>query len=212
MKFFLFLFLLTATFQGNAQDSSDAQSNQPVNLSNVPGRAAHGFTVENEDNPTRNFGTGLRLSMEWADVRTAVQTRNLPAPAFAVGVFHQYALGRVGSVQGEASYFQRRGARGLQVPVLMVINFLDNVSVQLGPQVQWNWPIGASSDAGRLIDNTRPLSAALVLGGEARVECLRVGIRSTLPMEMLGDLPAAGQQLADAWHRAQVQVSLGIGF
>lgn len=214
MKYFLllFLFLPNAALAGYAQDSSVSQLNQPVDLSNVPGRAAHGFTNANEDNPARNFGTGFRVSMEWADVRTAVQTRTLPVSAFAVGVFHQYALGRVGSVQGEASYFQRRGARGIQLPVLLVINVLDNISVQVGPQAEWHWPTGVPIDAGYQVIATDPLSAALVLGGEARVECLRVGIRSTLPMGALADLPAAGQQLADAWQSAQVQVSLGIGF
>ncbi len=198
---------------------------QPVNLSNTPGRAAHGFTDANETLPDRNHGTGVRLGVILAAAREAMRHGRVPA-VFEAGIFHQHALGHVGSVQAELLFFRERTVssstgtptapgfrtvKGLRIPLLLVINPFYNVSIHLGPQLQWQWNAPVPDDRGRAERSGARLTAGVVVGGEARVGCGRVGLRYGLPMAALSDLADAGARAGAAWKSGQVQVYLGAG-
>jgi hypothetical protein len=197
---------------------------QPVNLSNNPSRRPHGFTDENEELPDRNHGTGLRVGAIWADARNAASNRRTPG-SFEFGAFHQRALSRVFSVQGEALYYREQAAgatnSGLRLPALLVINPFYNLSLHVGPQLQWRtsaaraYPTTELAGSGPVTTtaaSTGRLSTALVVGAEARVGFMRVGLRYGLPFQQMADLPEAGNRFADAWHAGQVQAYLGAGF
>lgn len=215
MKKLLIAFLVLTAVAASAQ-------NQPVNLSNSPERRAHGFTEENEDLPARNHGMGVRLGSAWAVARSAVDRQRLPV-TFEAGFFHQRALSRAVSVQGEALYYRdfttTGRSSGLRLPALLVINPFYNVSLHAGPQLQWRAAGTAPRAASLTAETVVPVVAAaprltggLVVGGEARAGFLRVGVRYALPFNDLLDLQAAGQQVGRAWHNGQVQAYLGVGF
>ncbi len=199
---------------------------QPTNLSNTPDRPTRGFTDENDELPARNHGTGLRAGANWSLLQTAVRDRKLPG-AFEMGFFHQRALSRAVSVQGEALYYRENTtlgtSAGLRLPALFVVNPFYNVSLHAGPQLQ----VRTSGEAPRSIssalgaEGTVPLAStglaprlttALLVGGEARVGFLRVGLRYGVPLRDLTDLKATGQRVGSAWQAGQVQAYLGAGF
>ncbi len=155
MKIRLFAFFLCSVGFANAQ-------NQPVDLSNNPGRHAHGFSTENDDLPARNHGTGVRAGSSWSLTRTAAQNRQLPR-SFEVGVFHQVPLSRIVSLQGEALYYRAAtpagSSSGLRLPALLVINPFYNVSVHIGPQLQL-WTRGTAIDSNEAVE--MPLSELVV--------------------------------------------------
>ncbi len=195
---------------------------QPTNLSNNPGRRSHGFTDDNEELPDRNHGTGLRVGAIWSDARAAASAQRLPG-AFEIGAFHQRALSRVFSVQGEALYYRDNVAgvtsKGLRLPALLVINPFYNLSIHVGPQVQWRassernaYATTELAQVSAVPASTARLSTSLVVGAEARVGFMRVGLRYGLPFREMADLPVAGNRFGDAWRAGQVQAYLGAGF
>lgn len=225
----LFIFplkkLLLATLFAATALTANAQT-RPVNLSNVPGRSAHGFTEENENLPARNHGTGVRVGAAWTDARaSALTTHRLPS-SFEAGVFHQHALTRFASVQPELLYYRERTAAatrsGIRVPLLLVLNPFENVSIHLGPQVQFrtsskaNASLPAASGDLAAVEMaptaTSSLSVAFTAGAEARVGFMRVGVRYALPFGAFTDPGAAGKRAASAWNSGQVQAYLGAGF
>lgn len=188
-----------------------AQSLSPVNLSNNPSRSAHGFTEDNEEEPARNFGTGVRAGGTWIDV-----SRGRMPSTFEVGAFHQKALSRTFSVQGEVVYYRQRTTTattgGLRLPVLLVTNIFQNVSIHVGPQVQWQPGTARSADAFSSEVPQQPtphLSTSLVAGIEARVYRARVGVRYQSEFSSLSDPVVAGQRLAHAWNAGLIQGYLG---
>ena len=161
------------------------------------------------DEFVRNYGTGLRLGSELAALRSGRMFSTLE-----VGAYHQHALGAVGSVQVEAVYFRQpatateAAARGLRLPVLLVLNPFDNVGLHLGPQLRWQ-PTAARPVEGGIRPPTA-LTAEFVFGAEARVNRGRVGARYGFPLALLTDLPAVGDRFGGAWQAGQLQVYLGV--
>ncbi len=190
----------------------------PVNLSNAPQRPARGFALTDEDAP-RNHGTGLRVGTNWANVRALANGQSVAA-AFEIGVFHQRALTRGLSWQTEALLYRQTTSAertsGLRLPVLLVFNPLYNISLHVGPQLQWRTASSpVATPEGSASVGTTPgaaLTMGLVGGGEARIGFLRVGLRYTAPLRELTDLPQLGDHAASAWRAGQVQVYLGAGF
>ena len=208
----LLTLLIGLTLRGHAQQSAGAK------LSNNPTRSSRRLAAteqEDDDLPARNHGTGIRAGVVWAAARAAVGAHRLPA-LFEAGAFHQRAFGRAGSVQIEALFFRQRrdssvaAASGIRLPVLLVFNPFYNISLHCGPQLQWAWGQLAPTEAGARA--TSAVTAGIVVGGEARVELLRVGLRYGAPMAALTDLKAAGNAAGAAWKGGQVQVYLGMGF
>ncbi|TYZ12748.1 PorT family protein [Hymenobacter lutimineralis] len=101
---------------------------------------------------SRNGGFGIKGGVNFADIRGDGKkdygdTKNYTA--FHAGFYSQFSFSDKFSLQPEILY-SRQGFKGtlpnassstttrldyLQVPVLLVYNFLDNVSVHVGPQV-----------------------------------------------------------------------------
>ncbi len=192
----------------------------PVNLSNTPGRPSRGFTEENDDFPTRNHGTGLRVGTAWMLAQAAVRQKQMPR-AFEIGVFHQRALSEAVSIQGEAVYYRDATATthssGFRLPALLVLNPFDNLNIHFGPQLQVR--TGGTAPRALSAETEVPVAAAtprltggLVVGAEARAGILRIGVRYALPLGDLVDLKSAGQQVGSAWQSGQVQAYLGAGF
>lgn len=210
--------LLLALLLGFAV-SGHAQVRRHARPSSAPRRATPGFADGPADG-THNHGTGAHLGVTWNAARTAARAGRLP-PAFELGVFHQRALGRIGSVQGEANFYRQPtvaaapAALGLRLPVLLVINPFDNVSFHVGPQLQWQWR-GSSVAApaplpdGAVAPAAARLTGSMVIGGEARIRFLRLGLRYAAPLRDLYDLAAIGQRAADDWKAGQVQVYVAV--
>lgn len=196
---------------------------RPTNLSNSPQRSARGFTDANEELPARNHGTGLHVGTVWGQARAAVRGEGGAVP-FEIGAFHQLALSERVSVQGEALLYRDvtplGRSSGLRLPALLVLNPFYNVSVHVGPQMQLRTGGTATPSATLTADDALAasrtsasrLTAALAVGGEARVGFMRVGLRYTAPFEDLYDLKAAGRQVGRSWQAGQVNVYLGAGF
>ncbi|MBC7449700.1 MAG: hypothetical protein H7330_16740 [Hymenobacteraceae bacterium] len=201
--------------------AANAQT-QPVNLSNNLERPTRGFSLEDEDLPARNHGTGLRMGSAWTLARASVMNQQLPK-SFELGFFHQHPLSRAISVQGEALYYRdaTNTARntGLRLPVLLVVNPFYNVSVHLGPQLQVRTGGSVTRSVPLSAETVAPtlslpawLTGGVVVGSEARVGFMRIGVRCALPLAKLTDLAAAGRQVGRAWQIGQVQAYLGVGF
>lgn len=212
------LLLLTALLA--VGQAASAQS-LPTNLSNSPQRAAHEFTLQNEELPARNHGSGVRLGTALNQMRGAFNGQGAPK-SFELGVFHQRALTRALSWQVEGLYYQQAGGRtrtsGLRLPLLVVVNPFYNLSVQAGPQLQLRTgaPQLTASPEGTAAPAMGPagsaLSVGMVAGAEARVGFLRVGLRYAFPLGHLSNLPELGQEAGTAWNAGQMQLSLGVGF
>lgn len=188
------------------------QAPAPVNLSNSLSRPAHGFPEDNAEEPARNFGTGVRVGGTWIDVSRGRMPANLE-----IAGFYQKALSRTFSVQGEVAYYRQRTTTaattgGLRLPALLVTNLFTNVSIHLGPQLQWQPATATTPDAFRAEVPQRPtphLSVAVVAGVEARVSCARIGIRYQADPASLTTPAVAGQRVAHAWNAGLIQAYVG---
>ena len=191
-----------------------------ANHAKAAARRSFVYTDGNEDLPARNHGTGVRVGSAWTLIRPAATNRQLPT-TFEVGVFHQRAISRALSFQGELLYYRdattTSHSSGMRLPALLVINPFYNVSIHLGPQLQVRTagvaPRALSAET--VVPEAAPaprLSGGLVVGGEARAGFLRFGVRYALPFSNLVDLSAAGKQAGGAWQSGQVQAYLGAGF
>ena len=213
------LFVLLAYTAGIS--SVQAQSG---NYGHRTSQAVHSYSADDDDLPARNHGTGVRLGTSWALARATAQGHSAPV-AFEAGVFHQRALSRAVSVQGEALYYRAATAAGrttgFRLPLLLVINPFYNVSIHAGPQLQVRTG-GTSERLPSVTEAEVPaatpapagarLTGGLVIGGEARIGFLRVGLRYGMQFKALMDLPAAGQQVGSAWQNSLMQAYLGAGF
>ncbi|MFB9863417.1 PorT family protein [Rufibacter immobilis] len=136
------------------------------------------------------------------------------------GFYSQFSLGRVFSIQPEALY-SRREVRAddanrrfdyIDVPVLAVVNFTDNLSFHVGPQV--GIMLTAKEDD-REIDkeglNTFDYGAAA--GLEAKLFIFRLGGRYYRSFSDLGKFDAANANRAlNDIKAGNFQIYLGVGF
>jgi hypothetical protein len=179
---------------------------------------------DSEELPDRNHGTGVRFGTAWANAQSAFRGNGFPR-AFEFGAFHQHALSSKLSVQIEGLFYHAAPATGgassgFRLPALLVFNPFYNVSLHLGPQLQWRTSGTEMRIATSADDATEPLPAqsaarattAVVVGGEARVGFVRIGLRYGLPIGELYDLGAAGRQVGQAWQAGQVQTYIGASF
>jgi hypothetical protein len=178
---------------------------------------------------SRNNGFGIKGGLNIANVRgdntnTLVNRENLKD--FMTGIYAQFAFNSAFSIQPEFLY-SRKGYQAdpagtadllrknrldyLQVPVLFVYNFLDNVSVHVGPQVALL--INAkNSTQDRSINAAgfHSLDYGAVGGLEARVGPARVGARYDLGLAKIR-LNSSAPNGNKIYNQA-FQVYLGIGF
>lgn len=197
---------------------------------------------------SRNGGFGIKGGVNFADIRGDGKT-NYGDPknytAFHAGFYSQFSFSDKFSLQPEILY-SRQGFKGtmpgtptspntrgaentrldyIQVPVLLVYNFLDNVSLHVGPQVSLLTKV-KEGDLDRKIANEdgasgnpiynysyNSLDYGLAAGLEARIGPARVGGRYTAGFNEIIKDPENGlsNSITDIKNGAfQVYVGIGI--
>lgn len=180
-------------------------------------------------NDSRNNGFGIKGGWNFSGVRgdsknTLVNRDNLNS--FLAGLYAQFALNDKFSIQPEFLY-SRKGYKAdpsgpaislrenrldyLQVPVLFVYNFLDNVSLHVGPQASLlinakNATVDRSiSEAG-----FHSLDYGVVGGLEARVGPARLGARYDLGLAKIRK--ASAMPMGNDLYNQAFQLYVGVGF
>ncbi|MBC6991119.1 porin family protein [Hymenobacter sp. BT491] len=187
---------------------------------------------------SRNSGFGIKGGFNAADFRGDDKKNfgdNSNYKSFHAGVYAQIGLNDKFSIQPEFLY-SRQGFKAsnpgnttmtspyttrldyLQVPVLLVYNFLDNVSVHVGPQVSLLTKVKEGSVERKINDsqynyNYSSLDYGLAAGLEARVGPGRVGARYTAGFaDILKDPKSTVNQSITNIKNGVFQVYVGIGF
>lgn len=219
-KLFLLLSICSVGFTVMAQQSVDGV------------RSSTDYAPSTSDSRNNGFGIkgGLNLiDLHGSDTENYSDLSNLKT--YHVGVYAQFGLNDKVSIQPEI-LFSRKGfddrasSTGssnpvretrldyVQVPILFVYNFLDNVSVHVGPQASLLVQV---KDQGveKSIDGAgfHSLDYGVVGGLEARVGPARVGARYDLGLAKIYDDPSAsGRQAFSNVKNGAFQVYVGIGF
>lgn len=154
---------------------------------------------------------------------------------FHAGVYAQFGFSNKFSLQPEILY-SRQGFKGsptsyptrgtyttrldyLQVPVLLVYNILDNVSVHVGPQVSLLTKVKEGSTERKIADDNglygysyNSLDYGLAVGVEARVGPARVGGRYTAGFaDIIKDPSNAAASSINNIKNGMFQVYVGLG-
>ncbi|MFC6997129.1 porin family protein [Rufibacter roseus] len=181
-----------------------------------------------EDGPvaTRdNNGFGIKAGVLYNNLRgdgTNAFSGLKSATSWHVGAYSQFSLGNFFSVQPEILYSRRQSKADqgdmrfdyLEVPVLAVMNFTDNVSFHVGPQVG---VMMSAKQEGREIATSdfNSFDYGGAAGLEARLSIFRLGARYYLSLADLGKFESS----ADATNRAfndiktgNFQLYIGVGF
>jgi len=184
-KSVLFLSLFTASFSlAHAQVRPGGSLSSTDYASGSTGSRNNGFGIKGGLNLTNVHGT---------DKGGIPNRENLNT--FMAGVYAQFGLSNQVSIQPELLY-SRQGYRYqtatstdqrvnrldyLKMPVLLVYNFLDNVSVHIGPEIALLTKVknaGADQDLGTFGYNS--IDYGVVGGAEFRLGPARVGARYDL--------------------------------
>jgi hypothetical protein len=222
-KLLLLLTFCAATFSASAQETGPA---------GVRSSADYGFGSSD----SRNNGFGIKAGFNLADLRGqdkgAYQSLE-SLKSYHAGAYAQFAFNNKLSIQPEF-LFTRKGFDAqalnlstgqpattkeqtrldyLQVPIVLVYNIFDNISVHAGPQVSL---LVNAKYAGqeRTISgsNLNSLEYGVVGGVEARVGPARLGARYDLGLaDIYNDPKDASADAFDNVKNGVFQVYLGIG-
>lgn len=222
-KLLLLLTFCAAAFSASAQDG-------PIG---VRSSTDYGF---GSGNGSRNNGFGIKAGFNLADLRGQDKDayQDLESlKTYHAGVYAQFAFNEKFSLQPEF-LFSRKGFDAqafdpvtqqsaitkeqtrldyLQVPVLLVYNIVDNISIHAGPQVSL---LVNAKYAGqeRTISGSgfNSLEYGVVGGVEARVGPARLGARYDLGLsDIYNDPQGAGVDAFDNVKNGVFQVYLGLG-
>jgi hypothetical protein len=185
---------------------------------------------------SRNNGFGVKGGWNSSDFRgddKGNYSNDANRQSFHAGVYAQFGLSPKASIQTEALYSRQgfKAASGLrsntgtyttrldyvQVPVMFVYNFVDNVSIHVGPQVSLLANVKEGDQQVSIASrNYNSLDYGAVAGLEARVGPARVGGRYVLGLadvynDPKSDSPANFGQL-DNIKNSVIQVYVGFGF
>jgi Outer membrane protein beta-barrel domain len=185
---------------------------------------------------SRNNGFGVKGGWSSSDFRGDDKknyANDANRQSYHAGVYAQFGLSPQTSIQAEALYSRQgfKAASGLrantgtyttrldyvQVPVLFVYNFVDNVSFHIGPQVSLLVNAKEGDQQVNIASrNYNSLDYGGVAGIEARVGPARVGGRYVLGLADIyndpkSDSPANYGQL-DNIKNSTIQVYVGFGF
>ncbi|ALD22428.1 porin family protein [Hymenobacter sp. DG25A] len=206
-----------------------------------PGGALSSTDYPKGTTDSRNGGFGIKAGVNFADIRGADKknyTNTENYTAFHAGFYSQFSFSEKFSLQPEILY-SRQGFKGgtptntssetrrldyLQVPVLLVYNFLDNVSIHVGPQVSLLTKV-KEGDLDRKISNEQSSNGAYVYdysyssldyglagGVEARVGPARIGGRYTAGLnDIIKDPRTTGAQALTNIKNGVFQVYVGVG-
>ncbi|UOQ65957.1 porin family protein [Hymenobacter volaticus] len=219
-KLFLLFSICSVGFSAMAQQSVDGV------------RSSTDYAPSTSDSRNNGFGIkgGLNLiDLHGSDTENYSDLSNLKT--YHVGVYAQFGLNDKVSIQPEI-LFSRKGfddrasSTGsnnpvretrldyVQVPVLFVYNFLDNVSVHVGPQASLLVRVKDQGvEKGISGAGFHSLDYGVVGGLEARVGPARVGARYDLGLAKIYDDPSAsGRQAFSNVKNGAFQLYVGIGF
>ncbi|RSK37288.1 porin family protein [Hymenobacter metallilatus] len=209
-----------------------AQTNGP---SGTPSSADYGTGTTD----SRNNGFGIKGGFTASNFR-GDDKKNYGNEAiyntFHAGVYAQFGFNDKFSLQPEVLY-SRQGFKAsnpantsqtgtyttrldyVQVPVLLVYNFLDNVSLHVGPQVSLLTKVKEGSKERKIADENNTygysyssLDYGLAAGVEARVGPARVGGRYTAGFaDIIKDPANTAAQSIDNIKNGMFQVYIGLG-
>ncbi|KAA5543385.1 porin family protein [Adhaeribacter rhizoryzae] len=141
-----------------------------------------------------NTGFGIKGGLNFSDVRNTDGGVNFdPKTSYHVGAFAQFSITDWFSLQPEVIY-SRKGydstnvARRLDyfdVPLLLVFNPLDNVSIHVGPQVSLLMTVKDGDKEINKEDSYNSLDYGMVGGVEARLSIFRFGARYNLGLNQI---------------------------
>lgn len=169
-----------------------------------------------------NSGFGVKGGVSFASLRGSDKGQLgdfTGLTTWHAGVYTQFSLGNTFSIQPEALYARKGMERDgmnyrfdyLELPVLAVFNFTDNVSVHAGPQI--GILMSAKEDDTEV--STEPLNSfayGLAAGAEARLSIFRLGARYNLGLEDLRKEDNLGQKINQDIKHGVFQIYLGVGF
>ncbi|MGV3538574.1 MAG: porin family protein, partial [Rufibacter sp.] len=181
---------------------------------------------EGEFAPTRdNNGFGVKGGVLFTNLRgdgTDGISGLKSATNWHAGVYSQFSLGSFFSVQPEALYSRKESKMDggsmrfdyIEVPVLAVMNFTDNVSLHVGPQVG---VLMAVKQNDKEIDksNFNSFDYGANAGLEARLSIFRLGARYYLSLAEIGEFEntaEAGDRALNDIKAGNFQIYLGVGF
>ncbi|MCR5887479.1 PorT family protein [Hymenobacter sp. J193] len=187
---------------------------------------------------SRNGGFGIKGGVNFADIRGDGKKSYGDAKnynSFHAGFYSQFSFSDKFSLQPEILY-SRQGFEGsnpasvqpgtyitrldyIQVPVLLVYNILDNVSVHVGPQVSLLTKVKENDVERKIADENNTygysyssLDYGLSAGLEARVGPARVGGRYTAGFaDIIKDPTSNAAMGVEAIKNGAFQVYVGIG-
>ena len=193
---------------------------------------------------SRNTGFGIKGGFNLADVygdSKANFANSSNSKTFHAGIYGQYGFNNRLSIQPELLY-SRQGFQGtstntptsgtpatvndrrldyLQLPVLLVFNILDNVSIHAGPQVSLLTKVTEDGKERKIANEGNvygysytSLDYGVSSGAEARVGPARVGARYTAGFNEIikEQLATTGSKALTDIKNSVFQVYLGIGF
>lgn len=183
-------------------------------------RSSTDYAPSTSDSRNNGFGVkgGFNLSNVRGDDKDIIPSRE-NYNAFHFGFYGQFGLNDKVSIQPEFLY-SRKGFRYteggeettnrfdyLQVPVLFVYNFVDNVSFHIGPQVSVMTKYKNGDEDLNIADSgLNSLDYGAVAGLEGRLGPARVGVRYDLGLGKLAE------DEPNKLYNNTFQVYLGIGF
>jgi hypothetical protein len=236
--FTLFLFMKKAALLLSLSALSTAAVAQDQTTGPRSGRLASSTDYSPGSSDSRNNGFGIKGGFTASNFR-GDDKKNFDQEAiyntFHAGVYAQFGFNNKVSLQPEVLY-SRQGFKGaptsyasrgtyttrldyLQVPVLLVYNFLDNVSVHVGPQVSLLTKVKEGSSERKIADDNNvygysynSLDYGLAAGVEARVGPARVGGRYTAGFaDIIKDPQNTAANSINNIKNGMFQVYVGIG-
>ncbi|TGE21629.1 PorT family protein [Hymenobacter aquaticus] len=238
-KITVLLALSLGSLTAFAQNTKD--TNGPVGL-----RSSTDYGTGTTDSRNTGFGIkgGFNLSDVYGDDKKNF-TDGSNYKSFHAGIYGQYGFNNRLSIQPELLY-SRQGFEGnstkttttgtatststvkerrldyLQVPVLMVFNILDNVSIHAGPQVSLLTKVVEDGKERKIADDGgvygysyTSFDYGLAVGAEARVGPARVGARYNAGFANIikdQNLATTGNKALSDIKNSNFQVYVGIGF
>jgi hypothetical protein len=209
MKKIFFTLAILCLFSFAVKAQSRVTSKAPANHSLEGGGADH------------NSGFGIKAGFNYADVRGRHSLNNAKSrKTYHVGAYSQFSITNRFSVQPEVIY-SRKGFEGdpvhkfdyIDVPLLFVYNFFDNVGIHVGPQASLLMTVKEGDSEINKAADFQSLDYGLVGGIEAKFLIFRTGARYNLGMrEIYKDNFMRNGQAANDVRNGVFQVYVGVGF
>ncbi|WP_165370537.1 porin family protein [Hymenobacter persicinus] len=212
-------------------------------IDKIGARSSSDYAGGSGGTSSRNTGFGVKGGFNLADVygdNKKNYTDGSNYKSFHAGVYGQYGFNSHLSIQPELLY-SRQGFKGgstynngtstttvnerrldyVQLPVLLVYNIVDNVSIHAGPQVSLLTKVVEDGKERKIANegnvygySYNSLDYGLAVGAEARVGPARVGARYTAGFADVinNQVAVTGNKAIDDIKNSVFQVYLGLGF